>query len=351
MFTLDTETGFRDVVLINGAYGLGENVVQGAVDPDEFYVFKPTLAAGPPRRCCDASSGAKEVKMVYAERRHARRTSQRADRPRRSASRFCLTDDEVLELARWAMRDRGPLLQRRPADADGHRVGQGRHRPASCTSSRRGPRRWPHAEAGTAARTLPARGQRRGAGQRPGRRREDRRPGRRASSRRRRARPVPPGEVLVADMTDPDWEPMMKRAAAIVTDRGGRTCHAAIVSRELGHPGRRRHRRRDRAARATARRSRSPAPRAKPASSTPARCRSRSSASTSATLPRPRTRIMMNVGNPRPGLRARRAAQRRRRPGPHGVHHQRAHQGVHPMALLHPERVDDAAGARGDRAR
>ena len=228
MFTLDTESGFRDVVFITGAYGLGENVVQGAVDPDEYYVHKPTFASGH-RVVLRRLLGDKAVKMVWAEG-GTRHTTRNIPTPRADRERYCLSDAEVLELAGHAL-----AIERhygRPMDIEWAKDGiDGRlylvqARPETVASLR----------APTALETYVL--------ERPG---EVVAAGRSVGERitAGAVRLVDnvaalsgfvPGEVLVADTTTPDWEPVMKNAAAIVTNRGGRTCHAAIVARELGIP-------------------------------------------------------------------------------------------------------------------
>jgi len=227
MFTLDTDSGFRDVVFITSAYGLGETVVQGAVNPDEFYVYKPALAAGK-RSILRRNLGAKAIKMVYAPPDSGERVRtvpvEAAER-----ARFSLADAEVEQLARHAL-----VIERHygcPMDIEwGRDGGDGQlyilqARPETV-----------HSQSGRSV-------QRYNLQQRSRVLAEGRSIGNRIGSGRARvvrdARSmalVQPGEVLVADMTDPDWEPVMKRAAAIVTDRGGRTCHAAIIARELGVP-------------------------------------------------------------------------------------------------------------------
>jgi pyruvate,water dikinase len=232
LFTLDTETGFPDVVLINGAYGLGESVVKGRVDPDEWLVFKPTLKAGH-RPILKRAVGAKQEKLVYATRRSSTRV---VPVPADDRGRLCLTDDEVLTLARWGclIEDHYSRKAGRPTPMDVEWAKDGRTGELFVLQARP---ETVHALARKAVRevyTLDASGPvlltGRSVGEKIG------------------AGPVrvvkdveglkafKPGEVLVADMTDPDWEPTMKMAAAIVTDRGGRTCHAAIVSREIGVP-------------------------------------------------------------------------------------------------------------------
>ncbi len=228
MFTLDTESGFRDVVFINAAYGLGETVVQGSVNPDEFYVHKPTLEAGK-RPIVRRKLGDKAIRMVFADDTAAERSTRVEDVPQQLRNRFSLSDDEVLELARYAMTIEAHYG--RPMDIEWGRDGSdGRlyilqARPET-VKSRAGnvQTRFRLLETGPELALGRAIGSRIGQG--------------RARVIRSIAQmhEVQPGDVLVATMTDPDWEPVMKRAAAIVTDRGGRTCHAAIVARELGVP-------------------------------------------------------------------------------------------------------------------
>ncbi len=224
LFTLDTESGFRDVVFVNAAYGLGETVVQGAVNPDEFYVFKPTLARGVPA-VLRRTLGGKAIKMVYADSG----TTRTEDVPEPERRRFCLTDAEVEELARYGVAIEAHYG--RPMDVEWARDGKDgklyilQARPET-VKSRAGAavERYTLAERGEVLAQGRAVGQKIGAG-----------PARVIPGVAEIGR-VQPGDVLVTDMTDPDWEPIMKRAAAIVTNRGGRTCHAAIVARELGIP-------------------------------------------------------------------------------------------------------------------
>jgi pyruvate,water dikinase len=228
MFTLDTESGFRDVVFINANYGLGETVVQGLVNPDEFYVHKPTLARGY-RPLIRKKLGDKAVRLVFANESAAGRSTCLQEVPLADRQRFSLSVDEVLELARSAM-----LIEDhygRPMDIEWGRDGLDgklyilQARPET-VKSRAG-------QVQTRYRLLekgPVLAQGRAIGSRIGQGRA--RVIRSASEMHR----LEPGEVLVTGMTDPDWEPVMKRASAIVTDRGGRTCHAAIVARELGVP-------------------------------------------------------------------------------------------------------------------
>jgi pyruvate,water dikinase len=227
MFTLDTESGFRDVVLITASYGLGEMVVQGAVNPDEFYVHKPTLAAGRPA-VLRRSVGAKGIRMVYAE--------PGADSPVRTEAvpeadrlRFSISDEEAMALARQAV-----LIEEhygRPMDIEWAKdavdgklyVVQAR---PETVQSRSGQviERYHLQAKGEVLATGRSIGHRIGAGTA------------KVIASIADMHRVASGDVLVTDMTDPDWEPIMKRAAAIVTNRGGRTCHAAIIARELGVP-------------------------------------------------------------------------------------------------------------------
>ena len=234
IFSLDTESGFRDVVFITGAYGLGENVVQGAVDPDEFYVFKPTFEAGH-RAVLRRSLGSKQLKMVYAtgSPRHTTRNVPTSDEER---GRFCISDAEVLTLADYAIRIEKHYSARagkpRPMDMEWAKDGRDgqlymvQARPETVTSQRSGSLLEIYRLEG--GDKVLASG--RSVGEKV------------ASGVVRVVTNVAhlsefrPGEVLVADTTTPDWEPVMKTAGAVVTNRGGRTCHAAIVARELGIP-------------------------------------------------------------------------------------------------------------------
>ena len=228
MFTMDTESGFADAVFITSAYGLGEGVVQGAVNPDEFYVYKPALRAGRPA-ILKRGVGGKAIKMVYTADATVGRTTEFIDVDLDDRGRLSLTDDEVTELARQALAIEEHYG--RPMDIEwGKDGGDGRlyilqARPET-VQSRAGStlQRFRLNEKGAVLIEGRAIGQKIGAG-----------PVRVLSSVAEMSSFVP-GEVLVADMTDPDWEPIMKRAAAIVTNRGGRTCHAAIIARELGIP-------------------------------------------------------------------------------------------------------------------
>ena len=227
MFTLDTDSGFRDVVFITASYGLGETVVQGAVNPDEFYVYKNSLRAGkyPILR---RNLGGKAIKMIYAPAGSAERV-QTVDVPQAERMRFCIDDADILTLSRQALtieehyktpmdiewgKDGSTgeiyILQARPETVQS-RVGRTIQRFSLKSRSK----------VLSEGRSI---GSRIGSG-----------PARVIKNVSEMAR-VQTGDVLVADMTDPDWEPVMKRAAAIVTNRGGRTCHAAIIARELGIP-------------------------------------------------------------------------------------------------------------------
>jgi pyruvate, water dikinase len=233
MFSLDTETGFPDLVLINAAYGLGENVVQGAVNPDEFRVFKPTLLSGS-RPIIERRIGSKEFKLVYDS--SGSRMVKNIPVPRPDRDKLTLTDDEVLTLARWACQIEAHYtdIHGRPTPMDMEWAKDGRTgelfilqaRPETVHARRTPQQMTTYRLRGTGP--VLATGQSIG--------------DRVASGPVRVVKNVDglpafrDGEVLVADKTDPDWEPVMKRAAAIVTNRGGRTCHAAIVSRELGVP-------------------------------------------------------------------------------------------------------------------
>lgn len=229
MFTVDTESGFQNAVLITSAYGLGEAVVQGAVSPDEFYVFKPTLRTGH-RSILRRGLGDKTVKMVYTEDRSLGKSIEFVDVDSRDQSRFSLTDDEVVELASHAMTIEDHYG--RPMDIEWAKDGidgqlyilQARPETVTSQRSRRIQETFVLGERG---RVL---GEGRAIGQKIGQGRV------RVLDSLDDMVTFAAGDVLVADMTDPDWEPIMKRAAAIVTNRGGRTCHAAIIARELGIP-------------------------------------------------------------------------------------------------------------------
>jgi pyruvate, water dikinase len=227
MFTLDTDSGFRDVVFITAAWGLGETVVQGAVNPDEFYVYKPALRAGK-YAIVRRNLGGKAVKMVLAPAGGAARVAT-VEVPEADRQRFCLTDADLETLARQAL-----VIEQhygRPMDIEWGKDGASgelfilQARPETVQSrAGRTIQRYTLKQRSTVLATGRSIGQRIGAG-----------PARIIRDVGEMAR-VQSGDVLVAEITDPDWEPVMKRAAAIVTNRGGRTCHAAIIARELGIP-------------------------------------------------------------------------------------------------------------------
>ncbi|MDR7193324.1 phosphoenolpyruvate synthase [Luteimonas terrae] len=227
LFTLDTESGFRDVVFVTSSFGLGEMVVQGAVNPDEFYVYKPTLRAGKPA-ILRRGIGSKQLRMVYSDVPGERVRIE--DTPADLRDTFSITDEDVQELSRQAL-----IIEehyKRPMDIEWAKDGASgklfivQARPETVKSRTKNTQieRFSLEQRGEVVCEGRAIGQKIGAGvARVVRSLDD-------MSR------VQPGDVLVADMTDPDWEPVMKRAAAIVTNRGGRTCHAAIIARELGVP-------------------------------------------------------------------------------------------------------------------
>jgi len=234
MFTLDTETGFRDVVLVSGAYGLGENVVQGAVNPDDFYVFKPTLRTGH-RPVIRKKLGEKSIKMIYGSGT-SKVLTRNVEVPVAERRIFCLSDDEILELARYAVDIEAHYSQRagkdQPMDMEWAKDGITgeifivQARPETVQSQMaldtmeiyHLEAEGPVLVAGTSVGDKIAAGQAH------------------VIKDVHQIADFRPGEVLITDTTTPDWEPVMKTAAAIVTNRGGRTCHAAIVSRELGIP-------------------------------------------------------------------------------------------------------------------
>jgi pyruvate,water dikinase len=228
MFTLDTDSGFRDVVFITASYGLGETVVQGAVNPDEFYVYKPALRDGH-QPILRRTLGAKAIKMIYAPPAQAAKRVLTVDVPEADRGRFCISDADLVELSRQAL-----IIEDHygcPMDIEWGKDGETgklyilQARPETVQSrAGRTIQRYSLKQKGTVLATGRSIGQRIGAG-----------PARIIKDIREMAR-VETGDVLVADMTDPDWEPVMKRASAIVTNRGGRTCHAAIIARELGIP-------------------------------------------------------------------------------------------------------------------
>ena len=341
IFTLDTESGFRDVVFITGAWGLGENVVQGTVDPDEFHVFKPALRQGH-RAVLRRKLGGKEVRMVYSHGA-GRETTRNVPTPREDQQRYCLGDDEVLALADAALvveehysRKAG---QPTPMDIEWAKDGLDgqlyivQARPETVASQR------PMGLVDEVR--LGARGTVLASGRAVG--------SRIATGPARVVRDVgelgafQPGEVLVADTTMPDWGTVMKTAAALVTNRGGRTCHAAIVARELGIPA--------------VVGCDDATTRLRTGEEVTVSCAEGASGKVYAgvlpfthhcidvsSLPRPRTQLMVNLGNPDM------AFQTALLPAA-GVGLARMefivaeHIRIHPMALAHPERVQDEAEA------
>jgi pyruvate,water dikinase len=232
MFTIDTESGFEDVVFITSSYGLGETVVQGAVNPDEFYVHKPMLAAG--KRCVIRRNlGSKLIEMVFAtpeEKAASGKLVKTTDVPTELRNRYSLTDDEVEQLARYAV-----VIEQhygRPMDIEWGKDGTDgllyilQARPETVKSQAKGTPELRYKLKGKSIILAEGRaiGQKIGTGPV------------RVVHNISEMDQVQPGDVLVTDMTDPNWEPVMKRASAIVTNRGGRTCHAAIIARELGIP-------------------------------------------------------------------------------------------------------------------
>lgn len=232
MFTIDTESGFKDVVFITSSYGLGETVVQGAVNPDEFYVHKPLLAQGKPA-IVRRTIGSKLIKMVFSNANEAGKSTHTVDNSKEDSSRFSLDDAGILELARFAM-----IIEQHygcPMDIEWGKDGTDgklyilQARPETVKSQEK---------TGVVVEKFQLKGKSNGEAIVTGR----------AVTQKIGVGPVrivkhasemntvQPGDVLVADMTDPNWEPVMKRASALVTNRGGRTCHAAIIARELGIP-------------------------------------------------------------------------------------------------------------------
>jgi pyruvate,water dikinase len=348
IFTLDTESGFRDVVLITGSYGLGENIVQGKVDPDEFYVFKPTFAQGHPA-VLRRTLGKKQRTMTLAKGRLGS-TTQDEPTPDDKQGRFCLVDGEVITLAAHAIAIENHYSRRAghpvpmdiewAKDAEDGRLYIVQARPETVVSQRSATmlETYTLKGTGTILATGKAVGEKIGTGMVH------------VVSSAEDLKTFRPGEVLVAQATSPDWEPVMKTASAIVTDHGGRTCHAAIVARELGVPavvG---------AANAT----------------TALRTGTRVTISCAdgevgvvyngdipfeisrtdvGGLTLPQTEIMVNLGNPELAFRTAMMPNA-------GVGLARMEFiiseriGVHPMALVHPERVPDRERARiNERAR
>ncbi|MGK2899840.1 MAG: phosphoenolpyruvate synthase [Burkholderiaceae bacterium] len=339
IFTLDTESGFRDAVFITGAYGLGENVVQGTVDPDEFYVFKPTLRQGH-RSVLRRKLGGKEIRMVYTQGA-GRETTRNMPTPREDQQRFCIGDDDVLILADAAVRieDHYSARAGRPTPMDIEWAKDGvdgeiyilQARPETVVSQR------PVGQVDEYR--LQTKGQALVSGRAVG--------GRIATGKARVINDVAQlgefkaGEVLVADTTMPDWGTVMKTAAAVVTNRGGRTCHAAIVARELGIPavvG---------CGDATTRLRTGDEVTVSCAEGAVGRVYAGALPFTStrtdlATLARPQTQLMVNIGNPDIAFQTAMLPT-------DGVGLARMefivaeHIKAHPMALVHPEKVDDPA--------
>lgn len=229
MFTLDTESGFRDVVFITSSYGLGEMVVQGAVNPDEFYVYKKGLAAGKPA-ILRRNLGSKMLKMVYSEDNEVGKSVETVDVDKEDRFKFSITDEEAENLAKQAL-----IIEQhygRPMDIEWARDGEDgklyivQARPETVKSQAKSTHmeRYLLKEQGTVLVEGRSIGQKIGSG------------AVKVIMNLQQMEDVKVGDVLVTDMTDPDWEPIMKRASAIVTNRGGRTCHAAIIARELGIP-------------------------------------------------------------------------------------------------------------------
>ena len=336
MFSIDTESGFRDAVLVTGAYGLGENVVQGAVDPDEFYVHKPTYLAGH-RAVLRRLLGDKAVKMILVEG-ETKNTTRNIPTPKSDRARFCLTDEDVLELAGYACTIEAHYG--RPMDMEWAKDGLDgklyivQARPETVASQ--------HSATALETYVLDGRGKILAEGRSVGERIA-------SGVAKRIENPkhlseFKPGQVLVTDTTTPDWEPVMKTAAAIITNRGGRTCHASIIARELGIP----------AVVGTG-----DATTCVPDGEVvTVSCADGDSGrvylgevgfhvdrTEVADLPRPRTQIMINLGNPDLAFKTSFLPN-------DGVGLARMefiiseYIRVHPLALLHPEKVDDPEARR-----
>ncbi len=338
IFTLDTESGFRDVVFITGSYGLGENVVQGKVDPDEFHVHKPTFRAGH-RAVLRRELGRKQLTMVLADG-HTGATTRDIPTPPERQARFCLTDAEVLSLAEAAIRIEDhysagvghaePMDIEWAKDAVDGKLYIVQARPETVASRRRGGMLETYSLRAEAKPLVTGRA----VGEKiaNGTVRVIRGTGDLGAFR--------PGEVLVAASTSPDWEPVMKTAGAIVTDHGGRTCHAAIVARELGVP-------------AVVGAGNATTALATGAAVTVSCAGGEAGVVYPGTLPfevarvdvgtlaMPKTAIMVNLGNPDLAFRSAMMPNA-------GVGLARMefiineHIGIHPMALIHPERIDAA---------
>jgi len=234
MVSLDTETGFRDVVSVTAAYGLGETVVQGIVEPDEFYVHKPTFMAGH-RTVLRRHRGSKQIKMIYATD-DSQEVTHTVSVPEAGRQRYCLSDKDVLTLADYAIKVENHYAEKagetRPMDMEWARDGidgelyMVQARPETVESQKQGNmlRQYHLSQQGEILACGYAVGTKIATGHA------------RYIADATHLHEFNPGDVLVADTTTPDWEPIMKIAAAIVTNRGGRTCHAAIIARELGVP-------------------------------------------------------------------------------------------------------------------
>lgn len=229
MFTIDTESGFSDVVFITGAYGLGETVVQGAVNPDEFYVHKPTLESGK-QAIVRKNIGGKAIKMIYTDDKSHGKSVETVEVEMQQRQKFCISNDEIEQLAKQAM-----IIEKhyqRPMDIEWAKDGadgklyivQARPETVRSRDDGRVIERYVLESTSEVVASGRAIGQKIGKG------------AARLINDLSEMSKVQQGDVLVTDMTDPDWEPIMKRASAIVTNRGGRTCHAAIIARELGIP-------------------------------------------------------------------------------------------------------------------
>ena len=234
MFSIDTETGFKDAVLVTGAYGLGENIVQGAVNPDEFYVHKPTLKKGF-RPIISRTMGSKEIRMVY-DMQGTKSPVKNLSVPEEERRKFCMTDDEVLQLAKWACIIEDHYSEKaghfKPMDMEWAKDGVTgelfivQARPET-VQSRKDPNKLINYVLKEKPKPIVVG---RSVGEKIGTGKAN------VIKEIKDIDKFKKGEVLVTEMTDPDWEPIMKIASAIVTNRGGRTCHAAIISRELGIP-------------------------------------------------------------------------------------------------------------------
>lgn len=232
MFSIDTESGFDKVAFVTAAWGLGENVVQGAVNPDEYYVFKPTLKTHKP--IVHKQIGSKEMRMIYDE--HGNKSTKNVPTDPSDRKVFCLSDDEVLQLAKWAVIIEDHYTHKHgrytPMDMEWAKDGktgdlfivQARPETVHSNNDKTKYRQFKLKEKGNVLVTGNSVGKKIGTGHVH------------VIRDVKNISEFTAGEVLVTDMTDPDWEPIMKKAAAIVTNRGGRTCHAAIISRELGIP-------------------------------------------------------------------------------------------------------------------